>query len=59
MFIIDDLAPVAYTIREAIADRNVLGDQLLTGFDAPELNTLYVDRTSISRHLKNIFETGA
>ncbi|ASA25698.1 type I restriction endonuclease subunit R [Paenibacillus donghaensis] len=41
---------VASRLNKSASDRNFLDlvivvDQLLTGFDAPELNTLYVDRT--------------
>ncbi|AUS25113.1 type I restriction endonuclease subunit R [Paenibacillus polymyxa] len=41
---------VTSRLNKSVTDRNFLDlvivvDQLLTGFDAPELNTLYVDRT--------------
>ncbi|MNW26902.1 Type-1 restriction enzyme R protein [compost metagenome] len=41
---------VTSRLNKSVSDRNFLDlvivvDQLLTGFDAPELNTLYVDRT--------------
>ncbi|HEY2493725.1 MAG TPA: HsdR family type I site-specific deoxyribonuclease [Paenibacillus sp.] len=41
---------VTSRLNKSVTDRNdldlvIVVDQLLTGFDAPELNTLYVDRT--------------
>lgn len=53
-FGMDDVAgytqDVTSRLNKSAADKNFLDlvivvDQLLTGFDAPELNTLYVDRT--------------
>ena len=53
-FSMDDVAgytqDVTSRLNKSAADKNFLDlvivvDQLLTGFDAPELNTLYVDRT--------------
>lgn len=53
-FGMDDVAgytqDVTSRLNKSVTDRNFLDlvivvDQLLTGFDAPELNTLYVDRT--------------